>query len=50
MHAINERALRAYRACGFVEEGRLCQHAWGDGQYLELVTMGILRRKWEGAL
>lgn len=48
VHAVNERAIRAYRACGFVEEGRLRQHAWGDGQYVDLVYMGILRSEWEG--
>ena len=42
-----ERAQRAYRACGFVEEGRLRQHAWGNGAYIDLVYMGILRTEWE---
>jgi len=45
--ATNERALRAYRACGFVEEGRLREHAWSDGKYVDLVYMGILRDEWE---
>jgi len=26
-HAANERAIRAYKACGFVEEGRLARHS-----------------------
>ena len=26
-----------------VEEGRLRSHVWGDGRYLDLVYMGILR-------
>ncbi len=43
----NERAIRCYLACGFVEEGRQRQHAWGDGQYHDLVYMGILREEWE---
>lgn len=38
----NERAIRAYRACGFVEEGRLRQHVWSDGAYDDLVIMGVL--------
>lgn len=42
----NERAIRSYRACGFVEEGRLREHAWGNGAYLELVCMGVLRDEW----
>lgn len=43
VHAANERAIRAYRACGFVEEGRLRQHVWSDGQRDDLVIMGLLR-------
>ncbi len=39
----NERAQRAYRACGFVEEGRLREHVWSGGAYDDLVYMGILR-------
>lgn len=46
VNATNERAIRAYRACGFVEEGRLRQHVWSDGQYVDLVHMGLLREEW----
>lgn len=44
----NERALRAYRACGFVEEGRLREHVWNskDGKYIDAVYMGVLRAEW----
>ncbi|MBK8901454.1 MAG: GNAT family N-acetyltransferase [Anaerolineaceae bacterium] len=42
-HSENERAMRCYRACGFVEEGRLRQHLWLDGRYVDRVIMGILR-------
>jgi RimJ/RimL family protein N-acetyltransferase len=42
-NATNERAIRAYRAAGFVEEGRLRQHVWSDGAYIDLVEMGRLR-------
>lgn len=45
----NERAIRAYRACGFVEEGRLRAHAWSNGVYVDLVHMGILGEEWEAA-
>jgi RimJ/RimL family protein N-acetyltransferase len=45
--ATNERAIRAYRACGFVEEGRLRQHTYNDGRYVDDVIMGILRTEWE---
>ena len=32
VHASNERAIRAYSSCGFVEEGRMREHiCWTDG-------------------
>jgi RimJ/RimL family protein N-acetyltransferase len=43
VHATNERAIRAYRAAGFVEEGRRRQHVWNNGTYTDLVLMGRLR-------
>jgi RimJ/RimL family protein N-acetyltransferase len=48
VHARNQRAIRAYQACGFVEEGRLRRHVWSDGAYDDLVMMGILRDEWAG--
>lgn len=42
----NERAVRAYRACGFVEEGRLRSQVWSDGAYVDLVYMGIFSEEW----
>jgi RimJ/RimL family protein N-acetyltransferase len=47
--ATNERAIRAYRACGFVEEGRLREHDYVDGAYVDAIVMGILRSEWEKA-
>jgi len=49
VHAKNERAIRAYRACGFVEEGRFRQHVWSDGAYDDVVQMGVLREEWEAS-
>lgn len=46
VHSENERAIRAYKACGFVEEGRLREHAWLDGRYVDMVFMGVLRDEW----
>ncbi len=42
-HSENERAIRCYLACGFVEEGRMRQHIWIDGRFVDRVVMGILR-------
>ena len=40
--ASHEAALRCYRAAGFVEEGRLRQHAWVEGSYDDVVLMAVL--------
>ncbi|HZQ37339.1 MAG TPA: GNAT family protein [Dehalococcoidia bacterium] len=42
----NERGIRCYLAVGFVEEGRLREHVWSAGRYVDLVYMGVLRRDW----
>jgi RimJ/RimL family protein N-acetyltransferase len=47
-HAKNERAIRCYLACGFVEEGRPRQAIWMEGEYIDLVEMSILREEWSG--
>lgn len=49
VHASNERAIRAYRAAGFVEEGRMRRHVWSNGVYDDVVSMGILREEWEAS-
>jgi RimJ/RimL family protein N-acetyltransferase len=43
----NERAIRSYERCGFVEEGRLRKQVWNNGRYIDLVYMGVLREEWE---
>lgn len=48
VHADNERAIRAYRACGFVEEGRLREHMYSNRRYVDAVYMGLLRSEWRG--
>jgi RimJ/RimL family protein N-acetyltransferase len=46
--ASNAAALRCYTKVGFVEEGRLREHAWVDGAYEDMVRMGLLRAEWQG--
>lgn len=41
----NERAIACYRKCGFREEGRLRQHRWVRGRYVDQLWMGILREE-----
>jgi RimJ/RimL family protein N-acetyltransferase len=43
----NERAIRCYLACGFVEEGRPRKAVWIEGEYVDLVNMSILRDEWK---
>ncbi|HLZ22833.1 MAG TPA: GNAT family protein [Ktedonobacterales bacterium] len=45
--ANNERAFRSYRACGFVEEGRKRQSEYVNGEYVDVLVMGVLRTEWE---
>ncbi|HEY0734253.1 MAG TPA: GNAT family protein [Herpetosiphonaceae bacterium] len=44
--ATNERAIRCYRAVGFIEEGRMREAKWVAGQLVDIVQMGVLRREW----
>jgi len=46
VNGTNQRAYRAYRACGFQEEGRLRHHVWSNGEYIDLICMGVLRDEW----
>lgn len=46
--AFNERAIRCYRACGFVEEGRERESACVGGEWHDDVIMGILAREFTG--
>jgi RimJ/RimL family protein N-acetyltransferase len=47
VHGDNERAIHAYRACGFVEEGHLRAHVWSNGRYVDLIQMGLLCEEWQ---
>jgi RimJ/RimL family protein N-acetyltransferase len=47
--AFNERGIRSYTKCGFVEEGRLREQTWLEGRYWDQVVMGILRDDWLAA-
>jgi RimJ/RimL family protein N-acetyltransferase len=42
----NERALRCYRSLGFAEEGRQRRQIYVEGQYVDVVLMGLLRDEW----
>ena len=38
----NERAIGAYRKCGFAEEGVMREAAFIDGQWLDVALMGLI--------
>ena len=38
----NERAIRAYRRCGFVIEGRSRESIWRDGRWWDELAMSVL--------
>jgi RimJ/RimL family protein N-acetyltransferase len=43
----NQRAVRSYLKCGFVEEGRLRQAFFRDGHYHDIVVMGLLAAEFQ---
>jgi len=42
----NSRATQVYKKIGFIEEGRLRQDHFIDGQYVDVVIMAILCEEW----
>src|SRR4249920_3729853 len=42
----NERAIRAYRRCGFVIEGRSRESIWRDGRWWDEIAMSVLDSDW----
>ena len=42
----NERAIRAYRNCGFVVEGRSRESIWRDGRWWDELAMSVLSTEW----
>ena len=45
VQANNARAIRSYESVGFIEEGRQRAQVWSDGEYLDLVYMGLIKRR-----
>ena len=44
----NERAIRCYRACGFIEEGRERESARVGKAWYDDIIMGVLAREYQG--
>ncbi|MGM1048126.1 MAG: GNAT family N-acetyltransferase [Bacillota bacterium] len=47
VHVYNDKAIKCYIKCGFKEEGRLRQKHFSNGQYSDVIYMGILREEFE---
>jgi RimJ/RimL family protein N-acetyltransferase len=45
VHSNNPRAIRAYEAVGFIEEGRQRAQLWRAGEYVDVVYMGLTKHK-----
>jgi RimJ/RimL family protein N-acetyltransferase len=45
----NQRAIKAYNAAGFVEEGRLRQDIYKNGRFIDTHIMSVLRGDWQDA-
>lgn len=45
----NERAIRCYEALGFVHEGRQRRQVWVNGEYQDVILMGLLRDEWRAS-
>jgi len=43
----NERAIRAYRSCGFIVEGRAREAIWREGRWWDEITMSMLEPEWQ---
>jgi diamine N-acetyltransferase len=43
----NLRAIRCYQWLGFVEEGRQRRQLFVEGEYVDVVIMGLLREEWQ---
>ena len=43
VRAFNERAIKCYKKCGFVEEGRIRENFYADGKYTDTLYMGVLK-------
>lgn len=50
VRAYNNRAIRCYEKCGFVEEGRLRENFYTDGEYTDTLVMGILKSEYENRM
>ena len=44
--ATNERSLNIFKKLGFKEEGRLRKAVYQNGDYTDLIVLGLLKEEW----
>jgi len=47
VHADNHRAIRVYEKAGFINSGYLREMIFRDGNYLDMIFMGVLKSEWQ---
>lgn len=47
VHANNERAIACYKSCWFQECWREREHIWSGDEYIDSISMEILRSEWK---
>jgi len=47
VYSFNERAMHLYQSVGFKEEGRVLEECYRNGQYWDVVYMGLFRTNWQ---
>lgn len=50
VRAFNERAIKCYKKCGFIEEGRIREDFYADGEYTDTIYMGVLKEEYLNSL
>jgi len=46
VYDFNARSLAYSKHCGYTEEGRLKKHVFRDGEYYDVVVLGLFREDW----
>jgi RimJ/RimL family protein N-acetyltransferase len=47
VYDFNQRGIKSYTKLGFKHEGAMRQELFKDGQYHDIIMMGLLREEWE---
>lgn len=47
VHAPNRRAISTYEKAGFVQEGRMRQAVYKNGEYQDMLFMSVLLSEWD---